>query len=534
MVDMKDANFIETILDIDLGGPGYILKVERTYNSRSIYDGLFGFGWCSDFEVKVNITPDSKIKVTECGGGLEIIYADRNTDPQDLDGLIQKIVAKVKAEKRKSGLKGKYFDKLREELKINKFLRDALASELGFKGQIQKGKSYYAKGRGLERVIVEENTYKRILTDGTHQIFNSQGHLISMYDKSKNLIKLNYTNGKLINIIDNHSRRLDFIYNKSNGKIRRVITSPSKLMATYEYSNHDLILTKDSKGKIYRYKYDGLHNMTQLIFPDQTTKIMKYRKDKDWVTSLKDRDNCKEVYQYKDSQDDPRNHYWSEVVKKCKNQVTNRSKYEFWHKKKKDGQKYLARVKSVINNIITDVKYHPEFGRPVYKLAGNQALSYKYYSNGMLKSQKSIDSHTKYFYSKRCNKISKIVEDTFLKRKLASRISTKYKYYSPSCYLKKAYNSKGEMAHLLYDKSGRVYKVMDHTNKILKISYDKNTGRPNMLIRPGLGAITVKYNAQGKINSVQSRQGTAVATQVAQVFNNILRVIGPVANDINI
>ena len=168
---------------------------------------------------------------------------------QNLDRLVQKIVTKVKAEKKQSGLKKKYFDKLRGELKTNKFLRDALASELGFKGRIQKGKSYFSKGRGLERIVVEENTYKRILTDGTHQIFNSQGQLIAMYDKAKNFIRFNYAKGKLISIIDNRSQRLDFIYNKSNGKVRRIVASPSKMMATYEYISHDLIFTKNNKGR---------------------------------------------------------------------------------------------------------------------------------------------------------------------------------------------------------------------------------------------------------------------------------------------
>ena len=52
--------------------------------------------------------------------------------------------------------------------------------------------------------------------------------------------------------------------------------------------------------------------------------------------------NCKETYAYQSSKDDPRNHYWSTVIKKCGKKVTNRSKYEFWHRLKSDGtEKFL-------------------------------------------------------------------------------------------------------------------------------------------------------------------------------------------------
>lgn len=535
IIDMKDANYAETWTDIDLGGPGYVLKVERTYNSRSIYDGIFGFGWCSDFETKIEITPDSKIKVIECGGGLEITYESKESKSKDSSALINQMVAKVKADKKDSGLKDQYFENLKSELATNEYLREALANELGFKGSIAQGKTYDSVGRGSEKIIVQAKAYKRILADGTYQSFDSKGRLIAIYDKANNFIKLNYVKDKLVSVIDNKARRLDFKYFKENSKVEKIIASPSKLITSYTYKAHDLAQAVNGSKATYTYLYDDLHNLTKVTYPDKTTKDLTYNQDKDWVVSFKDQRGCTEAYSYEDSEDDPRNHYWSEVVKTCNSKVTNKSKYEFWHKERADKSgKYLARVKSVINGIITDVKYHPVFGRPVFKQEGKVVSLYEYYASGMLKTQRTAEEKLKFFYKNSCNKVSKIVKEEFLKRKVASRISTNYSYYEPSCNLKQAINSKGEAALLSYDKAGRIYLVTDHTKKLLKISYDNKTGKPNILVRPGLGAIAVKYNDQGEINSVRSKQGAEVATQVAEVFNSILTVIGPAANDISI
>lgn len=48
IVDMKSANYSESWTDLIVPGVGYDLRINRAYNSRSLFNGLFGFGWCSD------------------------------------------------------------------------------------------------------------------------------------------------------------------------------------------------------------------------------------------------------------------------------------------------------------------------------------------------------------------------------------------------------------------------------------------------------------------------------------------------------
>ena len=56
-VNMKDASYFETWSDHKF--------IQRTYNSRSVYRGYFGFGWCSNIEKRISIS-ERKIHLHDC------------------------------------------------------------------------------------------------------------------------------------------------------------------------------------------------------------------------------------------------------------------------------------------------------------------------------------------------------------------------------------------------------------------------------------------------------------------------------------
>ncbi len=57
-VNMLDASFRQTFIDAKIAG----LNIERRYDSRSNFIGLFGFGWCSTFDAHLE-----DAQVIECG-----------------------------------------------------------------------------------------------------------------------------------------------------------------------------------------------------------------------------------------------------------------------------------------------------------------------------------------------------------------------------------------------------------------------------------------------------------------------------------
>src|SRR5271163_2736081 len=96
IVDMKSANYSESWTDLIVPGVGYDLRINRTYNSRSLFNGVFGFGWCSDYETKIEVTPESYLRLTECGGGMEIIFTSKNFKPAKIDATVKLIMEEVK------------------------------------------------------------------------------------------------------------------------------------------------------------------------------------------------------------------------------------------------------------------------------------------------------------------------------------------------------------------------------------------------------------------------------------------------------
>lgn len=542
LVDMKNANYSDSWTDLTAPGTGYDLRVYRTYNSRTLFNGIFGFGWCSDFETKLEITAEGNIKITECGGGLEVTYKPKDYSDKEVSSTIEKIVAEVK--KRNPTLTAKYLIGLKEELKSRPFFREELTRQLGFSGKVAEGKTYFAQGRQDESIVFKKGTYIRTLSDNTSQQFNSQGQLVSLYDKNGNYLKLSYKNDLLVKVTDNSGRSLNFQFDPTVKKIKKV-TGPGGLQAKYKYSGEDLIEVTNAWKDIYKYEYDDVHNLTKVSFPDNTSKIIRYNKDKDWVTSFVDRRKCEEKYNYNENPKDPLNHYWSIVEKKCDGKVTNQSKYEFWHKFTKQGKRYLYRAYSKINNSVTDIIYHEKFGKPVFINRNNIRVSYSYHDSGMISKKVEPVKTTFYSYKNQCNKVSDVSTKFYgfvkpkkkggePKKKLIKTVISNFSYLMPKCNLVAAKNSDGQVVNLKYDLRGRIAEIIDQSRKVVLIKYEERFGKPSTVSRPGLGSINVTYKTDGSIMDVKSKEGPTVAAQVASVFNNLLEIISPATSELSI
>src|SRR5688572_4836739 len=96
LIDMRNANYSESWVDLQIKGSAYDLKVQRTYNSRTLFNGIFGFGWCSDFETKLKVTAENTLRVTECGAGFEQDYTPANYSGKDLEKNIRSIITEVR------------------------------------------------------------------------------------------------------------------------------------------------------------------------------------------------------------------------------------------------------------------------------------------------------------------------------------------------------------------------------------------------------------------------------------------------------
>lgn len=528
IIDMKNANFSTSWTDLIVPGAGYEMKIQRTYNSRSLFNGIFGFGWCSEFETKLIVSPDNTIKVFECGAGLETTYTSKDYGQKDVEKLVQAIIQKVKAEGKRSS---DYLANLKKNLMQDSRLRIRMALDYDLNASVKEGALYFANGKEVESIALAKEYYTRQLVDGSYQRFDLKGRLIAVYDKNGNFLKFAYDGSLLKEINDNNGRRLSLKYN--NNKRLTTISGPSGITVDYKFEKLDhLVWVNNAWGNVYSYEYDELHNLTKATWPDKSTIQLTYERNKDWVLSYKDRQNCLESYSYESSKEDPKNHYWSVVEKKCGKDIVNNTKFEFFHKVRKDGVTYLSRTVTVANDISNEIVYHEQFGKPIMIKRGFEKLNFDYYPNGQLKVKSTQFTRLVYDYDNKNQKVS-AVRTTFTDekgKKTGERIS-QFKYDSKG-NLNFAQNSDGQKINLTYDQKGRIATIEDQAKKLVKISYDDKFGKPAVVTRPQLGMIKISYKSNGEIDKAESPDGPQVAVQVASTFNNLLDIIAPATAEV--
>lgn len=541
VVDMRTANFSKTFLDIHIAGTGLDLSIKRTYNSRSVFNSAFGYGWCSDYETTLAINSDSSILVTECGGGLESLYKNSSFNQKNISKINTQIIREVK--KRNPELTSKYLNHLKIKLKTNSFLREEFAKNLNIKGKAIASSKYIIDGRKSEYIIKRNNLFTRYLKNGLKQEFNLKGQLVRIADKSKHVLNIKRKNNLISEVNDGKGRRLLFFYNKNLKKVIKLQGTNGKV-ALYSYKGNDLMKSTDANKVSLNYKYDGQHNLTKITYPDKTFVSISYNLSKDWVTSFTNKKKCKEKYNYAENKKRPLDHYWSQVIKKCKNKITHQAKYEFFHKTRKDSSRYLYRSRFKVNALYTEITYHSKFGRPIKIQKGRRILKLKYNTIGQMIFKDEISKTTSYRYNKQCNTVSSTKERFFVytikkpkkkTRKIAyvkkqkHQIDSKFQY-NKACNIFFAKNSDGLTAKVSYDRYKRIKEITDHTKKNIVVGYDHRFGKPSTITRPGLGTINISYANNGKIKpSKKAYPSPFTANQITQTFNNFLKVISPVS-----
>jgi len=534
IVDMRNANYAESWLDITVPGTGFDLKVQRYYNSRSNFNGMFGFGWCSDFETALSITPEGNLKYQECGAGQEIKYSKGRGDDKETLETVEKILAHVRKTNRSASTQ--YLERLRSQLINNAEVRTRWAQQAGLETpELKKGTVYSADNLEVEKITWNGENFVRNLADGTQQKFDNNGRLVVLSDKNNNFIRLVWRDGLLREVVDNNGRKLSFQHEK-----KRVseIKGPSGLKAEYKYTGEDLTWMKNMWRNVYTFSYEN-HNLVRINFPDKTFKALTYDQKRDLVTSFTDRAQnnvtCVENYTYEESKDDPKNHFWSTATKRCGKEVKNQARFEFWHKTLPNGEKYLHRVLTKTNAETLDVTYHPEFSRPISIRKNGSTTTFSYFPNGLVRERSTPNLKLTYEYKNQFNKVSKVTSEYFDDKLKPLRKRETTFQYDKKGNLSFAQNSDGQTVRLTYDSRGRIASITDQAKKEVQIKYDERSNKPAVITRPNVGSIVVTYKENNEVKSVESKDGgPLVAVQITTTFNNLLDVIAPATSELSL
>ena len=520
-VDMRLANYFDSWTDLEIPGTGYNLRVTRTYNSRSLFNGMFGFGWCSAFETKFEIQADGSIKLKECGDGRTTLYILRNFSGQNTNKAVDQIINRIRKSKR--SLSKSRIRRLRAELMSNPQARERYARQYKVSSRIMPGKTYYALGNSIETLVQRGNYYERALPDGTKQRFDRQGRLAYLYDANGNYVQLLYQRSLITVIKDNTNRQLVLTYG-SNGKVR-LIRGPGRVQVSYKYTNNDLVAVSSAWGNYYTYQYDKLHNLVRTTYPDKTFKKITYNTNKDWVTSFRGRTGCLETYKYSFSPKNPKGHYWADVVKRCQKKVVTKARFEYWYQPRKlTAGNFLARTRFKINQDTNEIFYSEKFARPIKNIFNGQTTVFSYYPNGLLKTRKFGDQLVSFKYNPKFSKPSEVK---------VGKERTVFSYDQKGNMVV-AKSTSGQRVSLVYDRKGRILSLSDQAKRQVKIRYDDRFGKPKRIERPGVGILHIAYRPNGEIKAVRNTGGPVVARQIASTFNNLLDVVSPAGIELNL
>jgi YD repeat-containing protein len=306
-VNLNDVSYTRNWIDFELREESFRFRLERTYDSRSIESGLFGFGWCSNLDTAIEPQRDGRLLVKDC-------------TPR--------------------ALRNDLFERSPRDLKR------------GF------GEAYRLASRPNERIERDLSSYTWYRDGGLRERFDLKGRLLERRFKAPFTLRLHYSREGHLDRLelnrDSGTRVLlwQVALDPQSGKIRRLSALQGRTSAladalVYEYDGEDLVRAHNAWNHAFHFAYDGLHNLTRIEYPDQTRETLTYDRDRDRLLSFRGRDGCIERYtQKEETLQSPKagRHLIAEAVRSCEDQVQRRQRREFWIARSPAGTSYLARA----------------------------------------------------------------------------------------------------------------------------------------------------------------------------------------------
>ena len=522
-INVQNGNINHYYIDIQIPSHGYPLKLERSFNSKSTFNGMFGHKWGSNFETTFTVTPEGLVEISEFGDGFKTTFAPKTYSQKELDAFMQSLLNKLPPASRTA--------KIKESLLTDALFRRKLAKEHNLTVDIPLQTALYANDRGPETLLKTTKSgdssfiWIRSFAGDKQEVFNHKGQLIRRQDPNGNFLNLSYdTQGRLFKVVDRFGRQMTFSYHP-NKKVAAV-TSPAGKTCVYKYDlKGNLLYAKNDRGYDFTYKSDDLHHMREVVYPTGQKEIMKYDLE-DRITHHEGPDDTQTTYQY-DTQGDPFK-YFNVIVTKERGKKPNQSvtvdKYEYEFGRRDNGSRYAYKLATVLDGIRTETLYTPCCGKPISINRQGKITRFEYAADGSLTKKIFPDGQrVELSYDKNFKKVSQVVQFD-PKRKITD--TTEYKY-DPKGNLAFARNKNQKISvQLVYDRKGRIEKLVDQKGQ--KITFEYNTlGKPTKITLQGVGSILVSYNAGGEITNVKSTGSRKIASEVTGAFQSLLDVIRP-------
>lgn len=534
-VSVKNGDYFVEFTDISLPG-GFEPTIDRIYNSKSPYKGLFGWGWGTEYEVYLEIEGDGTVTVHEYGGGAANIFRPPDMSQEEVKKVADEILAVAVRQSDVAGEQNSadYLARLMKDAEFrnaqwSNYLREGLLQQR----QLPAGTSLVSMRFGHQILVVTRDGYRRTLDNGRTEFFGKDGKLRQLADRNNHYLLFFYDVPGQITLRDDASRSLVLTEN-DRGLIVRVESSNHGI-CTFRYNERDeLVYSKDVDGIENTFSYDpaGRHNLIKIGHADGTTQEIAYypREAHENVQSVKDRDGTVTSYTYDTDKQDQGHLTVGVSVKAADGRAISAKTYEYFSKTMPDGTTYTARLIQTIDGDRTDTTYNTA-GLPLRIEENGEVTTLAYDDLGHLTHKETPDSITDMTYDPAANKISwvRIVN----KKDPKDVQENRFTYDSKGNLLKAESGSKS--VTLQYDSRGRISELDAADGRSLTFTYDENS-KPvtiNLLVhgKPS-GSITVTYDVSGAIEKV-STDKDLVAKAVMTAYQELKDLVQPAGVDLS-
>jgi hypothetical protein len=398
--------------------------------------------------------------------------------------------------------------------------------------KITDGTKLFSNRFSFQYLTKTATGYTREFETGRVESFNAAGKLAKIGDKNGNFIEMSYgKDGKLTKISDNFNRRIFIAFN-NKGFVESLQGEGGK-SAQYKYNDDaELIESKDTVGNTYGYKYssDKRHNLIEIGYSDKKKmSISYYGRDKNEnVKSVKETDGGLTEYSYDNDSKDKGHFTVGAVTKGPDGNKVSESQYQYFMKRKADGEEWNQKLISVIDGDRTETEYHEQFGAPVLIKRGTDVTEFKYDAKGRVTYKATPSEITELSYDPKAAKVSKAVRKA---KSGSKKVKVSEYQYDQKFNLVYAKDSDGKGVQLVYDLNGRIKSMIVKTQgdkKLRTVEFKYNEqSKPIEITDRSIGTIKVSYKPSGEIAKVDSSGGKEVAAKVTQAFQSLLDVIKP-------
>lgn len=527
-VSLKNGNFFIGYTDMLYPG-GFEPKIERIYNSKTGYKGIFGFGWGTEYEGYLTVSADGSVVVYEYGGGAENRFIPKGFTQAELKKAVAQLVAVAKA-----------LGMLPTEQKLKTY-QDRLMSDAVFRNdewerfvrqgkvkprQLKPGTKLTSNRFSFQVIEKIKEGYRRSFDNGRFEFFDSLGKLARIQDKNNNFIKFTYgKDGKIQKIEDNSFRKMYFTFNHQ-GFVEKV-EGDGKKVSEYKYNGDgELVYSKDAGGNEYRYQYSGdsRHNLTKILYSDKTSMEIAYfgQEKNENVKSIRDRDGMVTEYFYENDRANADKFSVAVKVSDKDKKVISDSRYDYEQKRKPSGESWTYRMVATIDGDRTDTTYNECCGLPVKIKRGTELTEFDYDGKGRVTKKVTPMESVVLKYDDGSGKVARVDR---LSKVTKKKTWSEFKYDNKG-NLKFAKNSEKQGVQLFYDRSGRIAKMVDHRKREIQFKYNEHS-KPIEIRDPKVGTITVAYSNTGEVKKVDSSSGRKIALEVTSAFQNLLDIIRP-------